>query len=127
MVDFRSSGERDRDRHNANRVEQDYKRAFEEAQSEVARLKSKITELESHITAFKGQVTELATTQAENTRSLRSQLEAGLAKLDEDNRQMHAMIKSAHNDDLKLVEQMDQNHRERLESIVRLVDQKGLS
>ena len=126
MVDFRSNNER---QHEANRVyreEQDYRAAFETAQREITDLKARMLELETQNQTLRSQLSDLVTTQSENIQQVRAQIEAGLAKLTEDNQQMHAQIQSAHDQDLKLVEQMDHNHRQRLDTIVRLFDQKGL-
>jgi len=127
VVDFRSNSERKHDNRQASRVEQDYRQAFENAQAEIGKLKSRMSELDNKNSELQEQLRSLAEAQAESIRSIRQQVESGMAKLSEDNSQMHALIQSAQTEDLKLVEQMDRNHRERLESIVRLVDQKGLS
>lgn len=127
MVDFRTNSERQNDSNKADRVQQYYRQAFENAQTEMGDLKSRMSKLEDKNAELQSKFSELVTTQAESTRSIHSQIETGIAKLSEDNGQMHALIQSAQTEDLKLVEQMDRNHRERLESIVHLLDQKGVS
>ena len=127
MVDFRSESERQRDARQAQREQQDYKVAFDQAQRDMSDLKARMSELEEQNQALQSKLADLVNLQAESIRAVRAQVEAGMAKLTEDNTQMHAMIQSAQTEDLKLVEQMDRNHRERLESIVRLVDKEGLS
>ena len=126
MPDFRSNAERAQDEWREQRVEQDYKAAFEEARLEIGGLKSRLDDLEVKNATLQRQLSELMASQAENFQAVRSQVEAGLTKLSDDNRQLHTMIQSAQAQDLELVQQMDQNHRERLESLVRLFDQKGL-
>lgn len=125
MVDFRSSSEREQDDQDTRRVEQDYRQAFETARVEIGELKSRMSDIETRNNELQERLSDLVETHAENIRAVRAQVESGIAKLSEDNKQMHGLIQNAQTEDLKLVEQMDRNHRERLESIVRLVDQKG--
>lgn len=127
MVDFRSSSEREQDDQDTRRIEQDYRQAFETARAEIGELKSRMSDMETRNDELQERLSNLVETQAENIRAVRTQVESGIAKLSEDNKQMHGLIQNAQTEDLKLVEQMDRNHRERLESIVRLVDQKGFS
>ena len=113
MTDFRGRNER-RDARALQQQEQlDYKQAFEEARDDVARLTDRIEALE-------GQFTELQTLLKDQTQTLREQLESGLAKLEEDNERLHAMIRSAQEHDSELIEQMNKNHRERLEALLHL-------
>ncbi len=126
MPDFRSKSEQAQDQHRKNVEIHNYRQAFENAQSEIDQLKTQISELVSQASDFRTQLQTLAQTQAEGIRELRSQVEAGLEKLNDDNKKLHTLIQSGQAEDLKLVEQMDANHRERMENIMRLVDQKGL-
>ena len=113
MTDFRGRNERRDARARQQQEQLDYKQAFEEARDDVARLTDRIEALE-------GQFTELQTLLKDQTQTLREQLESGLAKLEEDNERLHAMIRSAQEHDSELIEQMNKNHRERLEALLHL-------
>ena len=133
MPDFRSKAEQQNDQYRQQVETHNYKTAFEKSQSAVSALKTQIDTLKAEITdlkstqsQFRTQMETMAQTHAEHVRALRGQIETGLTKLDEDNQKLHTLIRSGQDHDLKLTEQMDENHRERMSNIQQLLDQKAL-
>lgn len=121
MPDFRSRGERDQ----FEREQQQRQRKTAQSK-EIQNLQSRIAELEKDQRKLKSDLEALAKSYADSVQALRKQVESGVAKLTEDNRRLHALIQNAQQHDIQLVEQMDRNHRERMENILRMIDQKAL-
>lgn len=122
MSDFSTPSEK---RRSHQREQEDYRKAFWAAETEIAELKKIVAGLTEQQASFRGDLTTLLENQAADKKALVEKVDAGLSKLDEDNKRLHALIQSAQDNDLKLVEQMDKNHRERMSEILKLVEQKA--
>ena len=121
MTDFRSRGEQ------REHFEWDQQRQRKAAQNkEIKNLHARIADLEKEQKKLKSDLELVTKSYKESVQALRKQVEAGVNKLTEDNKRLHTLIRSAQQHDMQLVEQMDKNHRERLDSILRTIDQKAL-
>lgn len=125
MKSIREKQEAEKRAEAEEKEQNDYRQAFQAAQSEIAELRKTISSLKEQQTDFLTKLQAVSETQQADKKALFEKVDAGLSKLDEDNKRLHALIQSAQDSDLKLVEQMDKNHRERMSEILKLVGQKA--
>ena len=119
MSSFDTPSEKNRQR---ELEERDYREAFHKAQREIDQLKQEVEDFTTAHKKMHEEFESLKETISGDKKVFLEKLDKRMADLEEDNRRLHALIQSASESDMKLVEQMDKNHREKMDQILKLVN-----
>lgn len=103
MVDFRSRAEKAEDERRQQAVQRDHKQALEDM---TRRVENRLGQLEQKSTAL--------TTQG-------AQAAQEINALNDDISKVHAMIRAGAENDMQMIEQMNQNHERRLNSLMKMI------